>query len=233
MLVIKQLDTGYGKKQIIHGVDLEAESGKITAIIGPNGSGKSTLLKAAFGLIPVWQGQVFFDRTDITNMSSRKLVKNGISFLPQGNRVFDELSVLENLEIGGQYLAKKRFQEQFEKIWDLFPEFRERKKQNAGKLSGGEKQMLALCRALMPDPTLLLMDEPSLGLSPKLVSQMMNHLQKINREFGKTILIVEQKVRDVLEICDHVYSIKLGRIAYSGSPENLKNDTDKLRQLFL
>ena len=143
------------------------------------------------------------------------------------------MSVLENLEIGGLYLSKKQFQIELEKLWQLFPELKKRQKQNSGKLSGGEKQQLSFGRALMPDPTLLLMDEPSLGLSPKLVGQMMNHLQKINLEFGKTILIVEQKVRDVLEIADHVYSIKLGRIAYSGSPENLKNDTDKLRQLFL
>ena len=153
--------------------------------------------------------------------------------MPQGNRVFDEMSVLENLEIGGLYLSKKQFQIELEKLWQLFPELEKRQKQNSGKLSGGEKQQLSLGRALMPDPTLLLMDEPSLGLSPKLVSQMMNHLQKINQEFGKTILIVEQKVRDVLEIADHVYSIKLGSIAFSGPPEQLKNDTDKLRQLFL
>jgi ABC-type branched-subunit amino acid transport system ATPase component len=233
MLVIKGLDTGYGKKQIIHGVNLEAASGKITAIIGPNGSGKSTLLKASFGLIQVWQGQVHFDDAEITNNSSRDLVKKGISFVPQGNRVFDELSVLENLEIGGIYLTKKRFHEQLEKIWNLFPDLQERKKQNAGKLSGGEKQLLALGRALMTDPTLLLMDEPSLGLSPKLVSQMMAHLQLLNRKFGKTILIVEQKVREVLEICNHVYAIKLGRIAYSGAPDTLKDDILKLRDLFL
>jgi ABC-type branched-subunit amino acid transport system ATPase component len=233
MLEIKGLDTGYGKKQILYGIDLEAVAGKITAIIGPNGSGKSTLLKAAFGLIPVWQGKVFFQQADITKHNTKFLVQNGITFVPQGNRVFDEMSVLENLEIGGLYLSKKQFQIELEKIWQLFPELQKRKKQNSGKLSGGEKQQLSLGRALMPDPTLLLMDEPSLGLSPKLVSQMMNHLRKINREFGKTILIVEQKVRDVLEICDHVYSIKLGRITYSGPPEPLKSDTGKMKELFL
>jgi branched-chain amino acid transport system ATP-binding protein len=233
MLEIKGLDTGYGKKQILYGIDLEAVTGKITAIIGPNGSGKSTLLKAAFGLIPVWQGRVFYRQSDIANKNSKFLVQNGITFVPQGNRVFDEMSVLENLEIGGPYLSKKQFQTELEKIWQLFPELKKRKKQNSGKLSGGEKQQLALGRALMPDPTLLLMDEPSLGLSPKLVSQMMNHLQKINREFGKTILIVEQKVREVLEVCHHVYSIKLGKIAYSGKPEIIKNDKEKLRELFL
>lgn len=218
MLTITGINTGYGKKQIIYGVDLEAAAGKITAIIGSNGSGKSTLLKAAFSLISVWQGSISFNQTDITNSTSRNLVRMGISFVPQGNRVFDELSVLENLEIGGLYLPKKKFQQELEKIWALFPELQERKKQNAGKLSGGEKQMLALGRALIPDPSLLLMDEPSLGLSPRLTKHMMTHIQQINQEFGKTILIVEQKVREVLKISDHVYAIKLGRIAYSAPP---------------
>jgi len=233
MLVIKNLDTGYGKKQILHGINLEAAAEKITAIIGPNGSGKSTLLKASFGLIPIWQGKIFFQKAEITNQNSKFLVRNGISFVPQGNRVFDEMSVLENLEVGGLYLTKKQFQIELKKIWELFPELKKRQKQNSGKLSGGEKQQLSLARALIPDPTLLLMDEPSLGLSPKLVDQMMNYLQKINREFGKTILIVEQKVWSVLEICDYVYSIKLGQISYSGLPGPLKAETKKLTELFL
>lgn len=190
-------------------------------------------MKSIFGLIPVWSGKVIYNNEHITNRGTRANVNDGIGFVPQGNRVFDEMTVLENLEIGGLHLPKDRFKEKLKKLWRLFPELKKRKKQNSGKLSGGEKQQLSFGRALMPDPILLLMDEPSMGLSPKLVSQMMNHLQKINREFGKTILIVEQKVRDVLAICDHVYSIKLGRIAYSGPPENLKNDTDKLQQLFL
>lgn len=232
MLEIKSLDTGYGKKQILYGIDLRAMSGQITAIIGPNGSGKSTLLKAAFGLIPVWQGSVFFQQVDITNQNSKFLVQNGITFVPQGNRVFDELSVLENLKIGGLHLAKTKFQEQLEKTWTLFPELKERKKQNAGKLSGGEKQMLALARALTPEPSMLLMDEPSLGLSPKLVKLMIKHVQNINEQFGVTILIVEQKVREVLNICNKVYSIKLGKIAFEGSPDELKDNNEKLKQLF-
>ncbi|MBU4185253.1 MAG: ABC transporter ATP-binding protein [Proteobacteria bacterium] len=233
MLKVERLETGYGKKQVLFDIDLEAAEGKVTAIIGPNGSGKSTALKSIFGLISVWKGTVSYKNKDITNRSTQANVKDGIAFVPQGNRVFDEMTVIENLEIGGFHLPKKNFQTELNKIWELFPELEKRKKQNSGKLSGGEKQMLALGRALINSPRLLLMDEPSLGLSPRLVTFMMNHIRKINHEFGVTVLIVEQKVREVLEVCHHVYSIKLGKIAYSGKPEIIKNDKDKLRELFL
>lgn len=233
MLKVEKLETGYDKKQVLFGIDIEAAEGKVSAIIGPNGSGKSTALKSIFGLISVWKGTVNYKNKDITNRSTQANVKDGIAFVPQGNRVFDEMTVIENLEIGGFHLPKKSFQTEVNKIWELFPELEQRKKQNSGKLSGGEKQMLALGRALINSPRLLLMDEPSLGLSPKLVTFMMNHIRKINCEFGVTVLIVEQKVREVLEVCHHVYSIKLGKIAYSGKPEIIKNDKEKLRELFL
>jgi branched-chain amino acid transport system ATP-binding protein len=233
MLKVEKLEAGYGKKQVLFGIDLEASGGKITAIIGPNGSGKSTVLKSIFSLIPVWNGSVIYNGEHITNRGTRANVNDGIGFVPQGNRVFDEMTVLENLEIGGLHLSKDRFKEELKKIWELFPELEKRKKQNSGKLSGGEKQMLALGRALIINPKMLLMDEPSLGLSPKLVKFMMGHIRKINREFGVTVLIVEQKVREVLEICHHIYSIKLGKVAFEGSPDDLKHDKAKLKQLFL
>ena len=190
-------------------------------------------MKSIFSLIPVWNGSVIYNGENITNRGTRANVNNGIGFVPQGNRVFDEMTVLENLEIGGLHLSKDRFKEELKKMWGLFPELEKRKKQNSGKLSGGEKQMLSLGRALIINPKMLLMDEPSLGLSPKLVKFMMGHIRKINREFGVTVLIVEQKVREVLEICHHIYSIKLGKIAYSGKPEILKTDKQKLKELFL
>lgn len=233
MLKVQALETGYGKKQVLFGISLEAAKEKITAIIGPNGSGKSTALKAIFGLIPVWNGKVIYNNEHITNRGTPGNVNDGIGFVPQGNRVFDEMTVLENLEIGGLHLPKDRFKEELRKMWELFPELEKRKKQNSGKLSGGEKQMLALSRALIMSPRLILMDEPSLGLSPKLVTFMMGHIRKINHEFGVTVLIVEQKVREVLEVCDYIYSIKLGKIAYSGTPELLKTDKQALKELFL
>ena len=233
MLKVEALETGYGKKQVLFGIDLEAAKENITAIIGPNGSGKSTALKSIFGLIPVWSGNVICNGEPITNRGTRANVRDGIGFVPQGNRVFDEMTVLENLEIGGWHLPKDRFKEELKKMWELFPELEKRKKQNSGKLSGGEKQMLALGRAFITSPKLLLMDEPSLGLSPKLVTFMLGHIREINHEFGVTVLIVEQKVREVLEVCDHIYSIKLGKIAYSGTPQLLKTDKQKLKELFL
>lgn len=233
MLKIEELETGYDKKKVLFGINLEASKGKITAIIGPNGSGKSTALKTIFGLNPIWGGKVFFKNNDITGRESKENVIDGISFVPQGNQVFDELTVLENLEIGGIYLQKKIFETELTKIVGLFPQLGERKKQCAGDLSGGEKQILALARALITNPQLVLMDEPSLGLSPKLVKHLMDYIFKINRELDVTILIVEQKVREVLKICNYIYSFKLGKVSYSGTPEILKNNQQKLKELFL
>ena len=233
MLTVENLETGYGKKQVLFGINLEAAKGKVTAIIGPNGSGKSTALKSIFGLLPVWKGTVVFNRKVFTNRSTQANVRDGIAFVPQGNQVFDEMTVLENLEIGGLQLSKKSFQTELIKIWELFPELEQRKKQNSGKLSGGEKQMLSLGRALINSPEFILMDEPSLGLSPKLVNFMMNHIQKINQEFEVTILIVEQKVQKVLDISDRVYSIKLGEVAFEGASEELKENRGRLTRLFL
>lgn len=233
MLRVEGLDTGYGKKQVLFSTHIEVSENQIVAIIGPNGSGKSTVLKSIFGLIPVWSGTVTYRNKDITYRGARANVLDGIHFVPQGKRVFDEMTVLENLQIGGIRLPKRPFQKQLQLIWELFPELEERKRQNSGNLSGGEKQMLALARALITSPKLLLLDEPSLGLSPKLAEFMIDYIRQICSQLGVTALIVEQKVREVLEICHIVYSIKLGRIVYSGKPEILKLNNDKLRELFL
>ena len=160
-------------------------------------------------------------------------VARGITFAPQGNRVFDELTVRENLEIGGFQLEKKELKARMEAILELFPILRDRMKKDASKLSGGEQQMLALARALMPKPKLLMLDEPSLGLAPSLVKDVFEKIARISQGTGVAILIVEQKVREVLAICQRVYSIKLGKIAFSGRPDELKGDKEKLRQLFL
>lgn len=232
MLKINELHTGYGKKPVLFSLTLEANRGEIVAIIGPNGAGKSTILKAVCGLIPVWEGNIHLDEICINGSTPAKNVKRGITFCPQGNRVFNELSVIENLQIGGIHLKKKELVDRIDNILQLFPMLKTRLKQNAGTLSGGEQQMLALGRALIPRPKLLLLDEPSLGLSPALISDAFERIQQVNKELGTAVLIVEQKVRKVLKICHRVYGVKLGKIAFDGQPEALMEHKE-LRNVFL
>ena len=233
MLAIQQLDTGYGKKQVLFGFSLEVRQGEIVALIGPNGAGKSTILKAVCGLIPAWKGEVMFDGVLTNGSTPAKNVARGITFCPQGNRVFDELSVRENLEIGGFHLPSKDVRERIDQALTLFPVLKGRLKGEAGKLSGGEQQMVAVARALIPRPKLLLLDEPSLGLAPTLVSSVFESIIRVNRETGVAILIVEQKVREVLNVAQRVCSLKLGHVAFSGLSGELRDNKAKLRELFL
>jgi branched-chain amino acid transport system ATP-binding protein len=233
MLAIEQLDTGYGKKQVLFGLSLEVRQGEIVALIGPNGAGKSTVLKAICGLIPAWKGKIKFDGRLVNGSTPARNVARGITFCPQGNRVFDELSVRENLEIGGFHLPSRELRDRIDEALGLFPILRNRLKQQAGKLSGGEQQMLALARALIPKPKLLMLDEPSLGLSPNLVGSVFDSIIRINRQVNTTILIVDQKVREVLNVAQRVYSLKLGSVAFAGMPNELQGNKDRLRGLFL
>jgi len=233
MLEIRELETGYGKKQVLFGLSLEVRGGEIVALIGPNGAGKSTVLKAVCGLIPVWKGEIRFN-DDVTNGSSpARNVARGITFAPQGSRVFADLTVMENLEIGGFQLPRNELKRRIAQMFQMFPVLKERARQDAGKLSGGEQQMLALARALVPKPKLLMLDEPSLGLSPNLVRDVFEKIIEINCKVDTSILIVEQKVCEVLDICKRVYSIKLGKVAYEGTPDDLRHDKAKLKKLFL
>lgn len=233
MLEIKNLNTGYDKKQVLFDVNILAEKNKITAIIGPNDSGKSTLLKAICGAIPSWAGEINFNGSKLNGNEPPENLMLGISYCPQGNRVFDELSVKENLEIGGYILKKKKARERIEEVLEIFPAIRERLKQDAGTLSGGEQQMLAVARALIPKPKLLLLDEPSLGLAPNLVNDTFDKFVDLNKNLGLTILIVEQKVNDVLKIPDRVYSLKLGRVVFDGVSTELMGNKEKLKEIFL
>jgi branched-chain amino acid transport system ATP-binding protein len=233
MLEVKELDSGYGKKQVLYGISLAVQPGEIVAIIGPNGAGKSTALKVVHGLLPVWRGEVVFQGERLNGSKPAAHVSKGITFAPQGNRVFTELTVLENLEIGGCQLTSKELRARIATVLGFFPVLAERRKQIAGRLSGGEQQVLALGRALVPQPKLLMLDEPSLGLSPNLVHQVFDKIVEINRTTGTSILIVEQKVREVLKICHRAYSLRLGRVAYEGSPGELSKDRARLKALFL
>lgn len=232
ILQIKIKEAGYGKKIILNDINIDIEKGKVSAFIGPNGAGKSTLLKAVMGLLEDSKGKIIFNDTDLLQSRTDEIVKAGISFVPQGNRVFTDLTVKENLEVGGYLLKDKNvLKENFEAVLSYFPDLLDRLKIDAGDLSGGEKQQCALARALMLKPKVLLLDEPSLGLSPQLVKQAFDTIKKINEELGTTILIVEQKVREVLKISDLVYALRLGRIAFEGTPAEL--DDENLKKIFL
>lgn len=233
MLAIRELETGYGKKQVLFGLSMEVREGEIVALIGPNGAGKSTVLKTVCGLIPAWKGEIWFNGSPVNGTTPARNVARGITFAPQGSRVFHDLTVKENLEVGGFQLPRKVVRERIEHILQFFPALKERTRQDAGRLSGGEQQMLALARALVQNPKLLMLDEPSLGLSPNLVRTVFEKIVEINRENKLSIFIVEQKVREVLEICNRVYSMKLGKVAFEGRPEELRDDKTKLKNLFL
>lgn len=233
MLEIRKLETGYGKKQVLFGLSMEVREGEIVALIGPNGAGKSTVLKAVCGLIPAWGGEICFNGIVANGSTPAQNAARGLTFAPQGSRVFADLTVMENLEIGGFQLHRNELKSRIALMFQMFPVLKERARQDAGKLSGGEQQMLALARALVPKPKLLMLDEPSLGLSPNLVATVFGKISEINSEAGVTILIVEQKVREVLDISTRVYSMKLGKTAFEGNPDELKRDKAKLKQLFL
>jgi branched-chain amino acid transport system ATP-binding protein len=215
---------------ILNGVSLHCHDGELVGIIGPNGAGKSTLLKAMFGLVQVHSGTVTLKGEEITNERADKLVASGIGFVPQTNNVFPSLSVGENLEMG-MYLDPKRFHERFDHVAGIFPRLAERKDQRAGSLSGGERQMVAMGRALMMDPAVLLLDEPSAGLSPALQDEVFLQTKHINAA-GVSVVMVEQNARRCLQICDRGYVLDQGRDAYTDTGERLMNDP-KVIELYL
>jgi branched-chain amino acid transport system ATP-binding protein len=233
LLSVDSIVTGYGKREVLKGVSVDVEHGQIVALIGHNGAGKSTLLKAMFGLIPIWQGRMTIDGENCESPTPRKLLRAGVSYVPQGNRVFTELTVRENLEMGGVTLPSKALvNEGIERVFSLFPGLKSRLSQRAATLSGGEKQMLALGNALLLSPRILLLDEPSMGLAPPLVSDALTQIQKISRDSAVTVLIVEQKVNEVLKIAQRVYVLRNGSVSFSGPTTELA-DEDKLREVYL
>ncbi|MGH8524184.1 MAG: ABC transporter ATP-binding protein [Gammaproteobacteria bacterium] len=233
LLEVQSLVGGYGKKQVLNGVTIEVMAGEIVALIGHNGAGKSTLLKTVFGLLPAWTGHMTLDGRRLNSPVPRELLGLGVCYVPQGNRVFTDLTVRENLELGGLALpGNARLNDGIEHVLSLFPVLKPRLRQRAGSLSGGEKQMLALANALILSPRLLLLDEPSLGLAPPLVTAALEHIQETNRGSGVTVLIVEQKVREVLKIAQRVYVLRNGEVSFSGSTDELSDDV-KLREVYL
>ncbi len=216
---------------ILNGCSLVAHTGEIVGIIGPNGAGKSTLLKAMFGLVRVHAGTVNLRDEEITNTRANKLVELGVGFVPQNNNVFPTLSIEENLRMG-LFLRPRKLTEQLAKIYELFPVLKERRAQRAGALSGGERQSLAMARALMMDPSVLLLDEPSAGLSPVRQDETFIRVRRINKRSGVSVVMVEQNARRCLQICDRGYVLDQGRDAYTGTGRELAKDP-KVIQLYL
>ena len=213
LLRVESLATGYGAKQVVFGVSLEIGAGEIVCLMGHNGAGKTTTLKAVFGLLPVWQGRVDFEGEPIERTSSAERVRRGLALVPQERFVFADLSVAENLDLGAFSVSDARIaRERRDKVLTLLPVLAERRRQRAGTLSGGEQRMLSLGMALMMQPRLLLLDEPSLGLSPLLVERIMATIERVAREEQVTVLLVEQNVRQALPIADRVYIIRTGRV---------------------
>jgi branched-chain amino acid transport system ATP-binding protein len=225
LLEVKGLKAGYGRAEVLHGIDLQAAQGSVITVIGPNGAGKSTLLNALMGVLPA-RGQVFYKGEDISRLSLEDRVMMGLSLVPEKRELFNTMPVEDNLVLGAYRqvrLRNPRWRDQLENVYARFPRLRERRLQEAGTLSGGERQMLAVGRALMSSPELLMLDEPSLGLAPLIVKEILNAVDEL-RSTGVTILLVEQNARAALGVADHGYVLEMGDMALSGPAKELAND---------
>ena len=230
LLSVAALDAGYGELQILDDVDLTVQDGEYVTIVGPNGAGKSTVMKAVFGLATYMDGTIAFGEEDISGLAPEEVIHRGLSYVPQNENVFAGLSVRENLEMGA-YILDSLPEDRLEEIFERFPILEERQSQRAGTLSGGQRQMLAMGRALMLDPELLMLDEPSAGLAPDLVDEMFDRIDAIN-EAGTAVLMVEQNAKEALRRCDRGYVLVQGQNRFTDSGEVLLAD-EQVRREFL
>ena len=231
LLSIENLRAGYGAVEVLRGVDIRISHGELIALLGSNGAGKTTLNAVMSGLVPIRSGRVVFDGEDLTGAHYRRIVQAGLIQVPEGRKVFPNLTVLENLELGAFTRARERLSENMDRVFDTFPRLKERTAQLAGTMSGGEQQMLAIGRGLMAEPKLLILDEPSLGLSPLLVEELFALIAKLRAD-GLAILLVEQNVGQSLDIADRAYVMENGSIRFSGTSTKLLA-SDTLRQAYL
>ena len=227
MLNISKVETFYGNIQALRGVDVKVNNGEIVALIGSNGAGKSTLLMTVSGVNKASSGEIVFDSKNIANLPPHDIVNLGISQVPEGRRIFSRLTVEDNLRLGASAHEKgKNFDQDSKDVYDLFPVLKDRLKQRGGTLSGGEQQMLAIGRAMMARPRMLLLDEPSLGIAPKLVNQIFSSIKNINKEKKVTVFLVEQNAKKALELADRGYVLVNGKISLEGAGKDLLNNPD-------
>jgi branched-chain amino acid transport system ATP-binding protein len=231
LLEVRALRSGYGRAEVLRGVDLSVNTGEIVALLGSNGAGKSTLNNTVCGIVPAWSGTVRFEGAELTKAHYTDIVKAGLIQVPEGRRVFPNLTVRENLALGSFSRARERRAANLEKVLAIFPRLQERLTQRAGSMSGGEQQMLAIGRALMAEPRLLILDEPSLGLSPLLVEELFALIRRLHDD-GLAVLLVEQNVGQSLEIADRACVIENGSLRFSGLPAELLA-SDDLRRAYL
>lgn len=233
LIEVKDLVAGYTKEiDIIRGVSFTMEKSEILCIIGPNGAGKSTLLKAIFGLVRVKSGEILFDGKDITNDSPLNILKKGISFVPQVRSIFPAMSVIENLEMGAYIRKDKKVKDDIIRVLELFPVLKEKRKELAGNLSGGEQKILEIARALLLSPKLILLDEPTIGMAPKIARFVFQQVEELNREQGIAIIIVEQNAKAALSISNRALVLDLGQIRFKGSAKEII-ENPKVKKLYL
>jgi len=231
LLEVRDLRSGYGRVEVLRGVSLSVGAGELVALLGSNGAGKTTFNNTVCGLVRAWEGEVVFEGQKLNGLNPRGIVQSGLIQVPEGRKIFPNLSVIENLELGSFARARAHRAENLERMLTIFPRLRERRAQLAGTLSGGEQQMLAISRGLMAEPKLLILDEPSLGLSPLLVEEMFTLIAQI-RQQNISVLLVEQNVAQALEIADKAYVLENGSLRFEGTPQALLA-SDALRQAYL
>ncbi|MEB3861038.1 MAG: ABC transporter ATP-binding protein [Desulfurococcales archaeon] len=230
LLRVEGLESGYGEMQVLWGVSLKVQRGSLVVILGPNGAGKTTTLRSIMGIIRPWRGSITFDGEDVTKLPPHKKVPRGLVLVPEGRHLFPDLTVEENLLMGAYTrVGKEDLSDTLELVYSLFPRLKERRSQKAGTMSGGEQQMLAIGRALMAKPKLLMLDEPSQGLAPKIVGDILETLVRLREEQGLTILLVEQNIAQSLKIADYAYVLEQGRVVLEGTSSELLEKEDLVK----